>query len=162
MPTAAPLPTAPPTSPRDAEEVDLLLHFVHERDVRCPRCEYNLRNLTQPVCPECRQDLHLSVGLTRPTFHWLLLALAPGIFSGIAAFFMLIIVLVAFTRSPGPIPWQGFAINGFGWLSGAFAFGLLMRRWWFLKRSHAAQVSAVGVVWFVHIAFFFIMWALLP
>src|SRR5687767_8462552 len=54
--------SAPPTVQRRADEVELLLAFVRDRDAHCPRCDYNLRNLTQPVCPECREELTLSVG----------------------------------------------------------------------------------------------------
>ena len=39
----------------------LLLDFVRDRDAACPRCGYNLRNLTLPRCPECRHDLVLAV-----------------------------------------------------------------------------------------------------
>ena len=49
------------------EEIELLLRFIHERNVHCPRCDYNLRNLTQPVCPECREELRLTVGARRST-----------------------------------------------------------------------------------------------
>ncbi len=156
-----PQPVSPPTSPRDDEEVDLLLRFVHERDVRCPRCDYNLRNLTQPVCPECREDLHLAVGLTRPKIHWLIVALAPGIFSGIAAFFVLGVIVVTNLSPTGRMPWQPYALDAFGWLSAAFTFALFLQRYRFLKRSAETQMTVAVVIWALHIAFFFAMWALL-
>lgn len=156
-----PEPTAPPTSPRDDAETDLLLRFVHERDVRCPRCDYNLRNLTQPVCPECREELHLAVGQSRPKIHWLILAMAPGTFSGIAAFFMLGMIIMVSISPTGRMPWQPYVMDVFGWISGASAAAMFFRRWRFLKRTMEWQMSMAGVIWFVHIAFFLTMWALL-
>src|SRR5262249_34908141 len=102
---------------RTADGQTLLLQFIHERDVPCPRCDYNLRNLTVPTCPECHEPLRLAVGLRRPKFGWLIAALAPGIFSGIAAFFMGG-MLILMTLSPrGKVIWQPVALDGFGWLS---------------------------------------------
>jgi hypothetical protein len=151
------LPTAPPTQPRDPEEVELLLQFVRERDVHCPRCDYNLRNLTQPVCPECREPLHLAVGLGRPKFGWLIAAIAPGIFSGIAALFLSVpITLSAVLGSGGP-PWPIFVVDGFGWLSGFFALGLFVTRFRFLRQPFGKQVTFAVIIWSVHVAAFIML-----
>lgn len=154
-----PQPTSPPTSPRDAEEVVLLLRFVHERDIRCPRCDYNLRNLTQPVCPECRDELHLSVGLRRPQLAWLIAALAPGIFSGIAAFFMGAMLIVINLSPTGRADWRMYVLDAFGWLSAIVCVALFFRRYKFLKQASQVQMTITGGIWFVHVAFFMVMWA---
>lgn len=55
---------------------------VADVDVDCPGCGYNLRGLTWPVCPECKQDLELRVGLMEPklgAFIFGLVALAGGV-----------------------------------------------------------------------------------
>jgi hypothetical protein len=39
----------------------ILLAYLADRDVLCPVCRYNLRNLTSPICPECGETLALSV-----------------------------------------------------------------------------------------------------
>src|SRR4051812_39647348 len=44
----------------------MLLAYVRDRDVPCPLCKYNLRNLTIPRCPECGQPLTIGVGLKEP------------------------------------------------------------------------------------------------
>ena len=44
----------------------LLTRFLADRDVACPRCGYNLRNLTGDRCPECGDALRLQVGLADP------------------------------------------------------------------------------------------------
>jgi hypothetical protein len=91
--------SAPPTAPHDRDHVAMLLAFVRDRDVNCPRCDYNLRNLTQPVCPECREALALKVGVQRIVLAWLLATLAPGIFCGIAVgVFFIMSLLHGFPR----------------------------------------------------------------
>lgn len=139
----------------------MLLAFVQNRDVHCPRCDYNLRNLTQPVCPECREELHLSVGLTRPHFGWLIAALAPGIFSGIAAFFMAGMLIMVNISPTGKAPWQPYVLDVFGWLSAITASALFLRRYKFLKQRPETQMAIAGAIWFTHIAFFCVMWALM-
>jgi hypothetical protein len=42
----------PPSSPSGH-----LLRFVAGRDVHCPSCEYNVRDLQNDRCPECGERL---------------------------------------------------------------------------------------------------------
>ncbi len=166
MPASAPAlahpPAVPPTQARDVDEVDLLLRFVHQRDVRCPRCDYNIRNLTQPVCPECNEELHLAVGMRRPRFGWFIVALAPSVFSGIAALLLGITIITVFFFAPrGSMPWPLPAADVFGFLSAGFGIMLCLFRWRFLKQATGFQVALGGVLWFVHITAFFILVLLL-
>lgn len=50
-------------SDRDAE---LLRAFLAERDVACPGCGYNVRDLTSKRCPECGLELALQLALVEP------------------------------------------------------------------------------------------------
>jgi hypothetical protein len=152
-------PTAPPTVPRSRGEVAMLLEFLRDRDVHCPRCDYNLRNLTQPVCPECREELHLSVGQQRPRIGWLIAALAPGIFSGIAAFFVTGMLILVNLSPTGRVQWPPYALAAFGWLSVVGAVMLYRRRYKFLKQRSEAQMAVAGVIWFIHVGYFVIIWA---
>ena len=77
------------------DEVALLLTFLRERDASCPLCGYNLRNLVRPQFPECREDLVLAVGVRKLRFGWFLATITPGLFSGIAAFFLLIPIIMS-------------------------------------------------------------------
>jgi hypothetical protein len=45
---------------------DMLREFLAGRDVPCPGCTYNLRDLTGDRCPECGQELVLGVRLAEP------------------------------------------------------------------------------------------------
>ena len=137
----------------------MLLAFLANRDVHCPRCDYNLRNLTRPVCPECREQLRLTVGARRAQFGWLILALGPGIFSGIAAMLFAFPLLVIPIVHPGlklP-PWPIYAMDGFGWLSALSALLLFVFRYRFLRQPRSAQIAWAAAIWFIHIAVFIII-----
>ncbi len=101
--------------PADADT--LLLEFLRDRDAACPLCGYNLRNLSGTTCPECRELLSLSVGFRKPRFGWFVVAIAPGIFSGICAALMMIplVGFSLFSANP-PAPWPVWILNAFGWL----------------------------------------------
>jgi len=45
---------------------DLLRRFLAGRNVPCPRCGYDLRDLTSGRCPECGDEVELHVGLVEP------------------------------------------------------------------------------------------------
>jgi len=49
-----------------APDRELLRHFLLGRDVACPGCGYNLRDLTGAVCPECGQGIVLHLQLAEP------------------------------------------------------------------------------------------------
>lgn len=44
----------------------MLQSFLEGRDVDCPGCGYNLRDLQTDRCPECGEELLLRVGLLEP------------------------------------------------------------------------------------------------
>ncbi len=146
---------------RDPRDVADLLAFVRDRDVACPSCGYDLRGLTRPVCPECRQGLTLSVGVHRPRFGWFVFTIAPGIFSGIAAgLFLGPLYLAWVTRAGGP-PWYILATEVFGGLSGLAAVGLYRGRHAFIVLPPAKQGTWAAVAWLVHVSAFFCLVALL-
>ena len=48
------------------QTAQFLCEWLRNRDVACPRCAYNLRNLTSDRCPECGERIELQVGLVEP------------------------------------------------------------------------------------------------
>ncbi|MAY75420.1 MAG: hypothetical protein CMJ31_12050 [Phycisphaerae bacterium] len=48
------------------ERDELLANFLRDHDAVCPVCRYNVRGLTDPVCPECGVPLSLTVGTSEP------------------------------------------------------------------------------------------------
>ena len=116
-----------------ADEIDaqLLSTFLRERDVECPLCAYNLRNLRETRCPECGNELKLSVQLTEPRIFWPvagLIGLSVGF--GFSLFF-LVYCLIRFGIIQGrfpsdllakllpyavvPVLVQGFAVGVWSW-----------------------------------------------
>jgi hypothetical protein len=148
--------SAPQPRNQPANETRLLLDFVRERDIDCPRCGYNLRNLTRPICPECGNELHLKVGSARAQISIFLLTIVPGIFSAVAA--VLItggtlysrLILGQTSRPPTPL-WGALA---FGWISTGMAVSLYVYRERYLRLSTAAQWTWAIIAWAVHLLAF--------
>lgn len=166
----------PCTAPDD--DAALLVSFLRSHDAPCPACGYNLRGLewrgldttptptstppptptptpTGPICPECRQALVLTVGLARPRFGWLLVAMAPGMFSGAAGLLLGgLIVLVAVTEGD-LAPWPAFLLAGFGLASGLTATLLAAHRHRLLAQP-TTQTKLAVLIWTLHILAFLI------
>ena len=131
---------------------DLLLEFLREHDAACPVCAYNLRALTRPICPECGQELSLTVGAARLRLGGLMAAVAPGFFSGIAAAFLLVPVVARPVFGDGRISLTLTGMDLFGWCSGIFAIILAARRHRFLALPRSAQRWWALGIWLVHVA----------
>jgi len=139
-------PAAPPTHALAPDEAHFLIGWLRERDVECPGCGYNLRNLTQPSCPECREPLRLVVSLEPTRFLTLVAAVAPSIFAGLFAGVLLFMIVI----HPGA-PWQIVTATVFGVISGLATLALLAGRQRYLKMSRAAQIGWATTIWFVHL-----------
>lgn len=135
-------------------ETELLLQFLRGRDRACPQCDYNLRDLTRPNCPECGQSLSLVVSGTRLPYEVLILTLAPGIFSGIAASILLGMMLV-FPGAPREI----MVADAFGFVSGLAALALFLRRPAFLKLPSNQRWWWCGLTWTIHLLAFILLMA---
>src|SRR5687767_1558739 len=99
----------------------LLTQFLADRDLPCPGCGYNLRNLTSPRCPECNQSLELAVRLTEPKQGWLIAGLV-GLSAGAGLTGLLLLyglIVVFFVHGVGSGLGKFFIINGIGF----FFFG---------------------------------------
>ncbi len=139
----------PITEPNDADA--LLVAFLRGRDVACPRCAYNLRDLARPVCPECEEPLRLHVTAYKPHLAWLLLTLAPGAFCAIA-FVIFVALCIVFGPPRGDIE---VAISVcFIFVSGlaAIVLAALSRR--FMRLSAGAQGLWAIVTWAIHLLAF--------
>jgi hypothetical protein len=136
--------TAPPSRAQK-----LLLDFLRDYDAACPLCGYNLKSLTRPFCPECRQELTLAVGVLRLRMRWLFFAVAPGFFSGIAACFVSIPTTAIYFED-GVIVWPLVGAVLFGWCSCAFAIMLATRRHRFLAQPPNRQRWSALLIWLIH------------
>lgn len=141
-------------TPATARGQELLLQFLREHDAPCPVCGYNLHTLTTPVCPECGQELVLSVGTTRLRIGWFLAAVAPGFFSGIAALFVLLPTFGQFNgdrRLSRPVLAM-ITLDLFGWCSLVFAIFLACRFRRFIALPRAQQRWWALLIWIVHVS----------
>ena len=136
----------------DTKEGDTgrLVEFLQDRDAPCPRCGYNLRNLTDDDCPECGQKLRLTVGGHHVRFGWFLATVTPSLFSGIAAVLMLILILAALVTGAGPLPPVIFVLDLFGFASGVVALVLIVRRHQFVQLRPQVQRTWAMVAWAIH------------
>lgn len=131
---------------------DLLVEMLRRRDVSCPVCRYNLRNLTGNVCPECGQTFTLRIGSVTPRFGILLLFLAPMLM--MAGFTLFIGVVVIIEGPPPALAWGIYLILASGFLEAVAAIVIYKKRSTFLRRSKFVQVFLTGFMWAVNVAMF--------
>ena len=141
---------APPTTMRTKDI--MLLEFLREHDAACPVCGYNVKAITRPICPECGHELVLTVGAARVRLGWLLAAVAPGFFSGIAACFVLVPLVLRVLLGDGKWSAALIALDLFGWCSGLFAIIIAAKRNRFLAQPRARQRWWMLIIWIIHIA----------
>lgn len=157
---STPSPVSPPPAPDPADPVELLRVFLVARDVPCPLCDYNLRDLAATTCPECSHVLDLTVGVRTLPLGRLVAALIPGIFSGMCAFFVSIAMVAGWMAgSPPPSLVVGFA--AFGWLSGFASLALFRFRYRFVRWRPQRQTGWVFATWSVHVVAFLVLLAIL-
>ena len=147
-------------APHDPDARRMLLEFMRGRDVSCPVCGYNLRDLTNMTCPECEHQLELCVGVQDVRLLPFVMAIAPGIFSGLCALFLgtvMVVSIIANGGRPVGIPWTIVALDLFGWLSGVVAIGLIVGRRRFLAQPAPAQRGIAAVIWTVHVMAFLVL-----
>lgn len=142
-----------PLSDPDAEVVA----YLRGRSCPCPRCGYDLRDIKSARCPECGEPLVLKIGSPRIRFGWLVLAMVPGCFSGVAAMFVLIPVFVTIRdRLPAGqgAPWPVMVADAFGFLSAASVALMYRHRHRFMSWPIRRQAAFAAGVWATHVLMF--------
>jgi hypothetical protein len=136
---------APPTDDQR------LLDFLVNRSIPCPACGYDLRNLTTPTCPECRQPLYLTVGVRTLRFGLFLLAATLPLAAGLVGV-MLGIAILWHERTAPP---ETLAALAFLLLSGAGGLCMVAARKSFILQRQAIQLTCGLTIWLIHAAAFF-------
>jgi hypothetical protein len=110
--------------------------FLESRDVPCPSCGYNLRDLRGSRCPECGDELVISVGLAEPKQTAVitgLIGLAAGAgLSGLLLVFALIRHFVFGDSLTGQDPFLEITIGGLA-VEGIAAW-IWLRNWRRIRR----------------------------
>lgn len=130
----------------------MLIEFVRENDANCPVCHYNVRALTRPICPECQHPLTLAVSVTNLHLGSLIAMLIPGFFSGIAACFLLVLVVGRLFFGDGLLSPTMTITDAFGFASGIMALIIAFPyRARFLAQPHHRQRLIALSFWAIHI-----------
>lgn len=143
----------PTSSGTPSEPQALLVEFLRGRFAPCPQCGHDLCDLKSAKCPECGEPLVLKVGSPRARFGWLVLAMAPGCFSGVAACFVMIPVVGMLLQGIPPsqgVPWPLIGADAFGFLSGLSVAVMYRHRHRIMSWNVRRQVQFVGSVWAAH------------
>lgn len=131
--------------------------YLAGRSAPCPRCGYDLRDIKSAHCPECGEPLVLKIGSPRARFGWLVLAMAPGCFSGVAAVFVMVPIAMTLGRHfpPGQgLPWPVVAADLFGFTSAATVWAMYRHRLRILSMTTRSQAMFAVGVWAVHVIMF--------
>src|SRR5688572_30282901 len=147
----------PPTTPPFHDTAAEVVEFLKGRSVPCPRCAYDLRDIQTATCPECGEPLVLKIGSPRARFGWLVLAMAPGCFSGVAALFVMVPIGLTMGRSfPAGqgLPWPVVVADAFGFMSAASVGVMYWHRHRFMSLTARRQGIFAGAVWGVHVLVF--------
>jgi hypothetical protein len=141
---------APPTEP-----LDEVVAFLAGRSAPCPRCGYDLRDIQSPRCPECGEPLVLRIGSPRARFGWLVVAMAPGCFSGVAATLLAFPIYRTIGLPPGRgVPWPIMVAEAFGIASAASVGAMYLARHRIMSWTGQRQMVFALGVWGAHVLVF--------
>ncbi len=127
-----------------------LLAYLANSDHPCPNCSYNLRGLKASACPECNQELKLTIGLVDPKLGaWLagVLGLAAG--AGFSLLLMGFVFLELLSRGRSDIDGRilVFSIIAPGLVLGGSLYVLLRSRPWFRKAPRFVRIALAVAAW---------------
>ena len=118
-------------------DAELLGRFLRDRDVDCPRCGYNLRNLQGGRCPECGDELVLRVNLAEPRLAPLITGLV-GLSAGAGLNGLLILyglIRMMIEGRFGLYMTKFFVCTGIGFVALGYALRLWMAQWPKIRRA---------------------------
>src|SRR4051812_41860732 len=96
------MPTSAETSETSARQ--WLIEYLRDRDVPCPLCGYNLRQLDSARCPECGRDIRLNINLAEPYLRgWITAAAALCASAGVGIVMLILVCQEGMPRSRQPL-----------------------------------------------------------
>lgn len=143
--------TTPSSAPSPADARALLLAYLAHRSVPCPRCRFDLRDAREARCPECGESLRLQVGTAQPLLGWLIVAMAPGVFSAIAGAILAVPMTLTtlFGRGAG-IPPEAWFCESVAFVSVAILVVIWRGRWRFLALRPKVRAGIAIGLWVGH------------
>ena len=126
----------------------LLQEYLSGRDVPCPTCRYNLRDLMACACPECGDALRLQVGTTSLRVGLLLLLIAPLlVMVGIGVVFGLVAATDGLPRG-----WGFYAIEITALLDLAACLAIYRTRNHIMRIGRIAKAALVLGMWTIQVS----------
>ena len=124
-----------------SDDAAMLKQYLGSRDVPCPHCNYNLRNLTSNVCPECGEEVTLRVQSLEPRqaapIAGLVLLSAGAGLNGLLLIYWLTMVLY-YDRSSGG--WGSFfKVNAVGFVALGSCVAIWLKFWRKIRRLATLQ-----------------------
>jgi hypothetical protein len=148
-----------PTPPGPQPQQEFLRAFLDQRDISCPCCSYNLRDLKFERCPECNQPLQLQVGLLHPRLAWFIAGLIGiGMNLGFCALILgWVLFILLFKRRSGIPPRSDLVPLALGTVAAALVLWL-----WVRSRPKLAP-KGLSLRWFLALTatafcFLFTLW----
>jgi hypothetical protein len=150
----------PPQSDQTSREAGVTLpDFLAHNDAACPHCDYQLRGVAEPRCPECGTELRLGVITPpRPLLYWSLAvtAIAMGLGFDAVTVVLMFIPIIFSGGQAAPFIAAPMIVMAFGALSCTLALRLLLRRQarWFdatPKKQRERVYGVFATVFFFHL-----------
>jgi len=134
----------------------MLATYLAGRDVPCPQCGYNLRDLPGDRCPECGDGLALRLGLAEPR-QGMLIAGLVGLSAGAGLSGLLLgyigIQMLRRYNGMGPDVWWFVSITGGGLLVEGLAIAAWLRWWRQVRRlGRGARLTLMLGCWALTLA----------
>ena len=120
-----------------ADDAGLLRAYLADRDVACPQCKYNLRNLVGATCPECGEALQLRVSPVElrqaaPLAGLILLSAGAGLN---ALLLIYVVIVILFIRGSSSGGWGRFVqVNAIELLVMGGCIGIWLWSWRAIRR----------------------------
>lgn len=112
---------------------DMLLRYLAGRDVPCPRCDYNLRDLVGDRCPECGDQLVIRVNRVEPRIAALIAGLV-GLSAGVGLNGLLLIYAAFVMRLRNGMAMDFITCNAIGFLVEGIALWVWLKTWRLIRR----------------------------
>jgi hypothetical protein len=133
-----------PAGEHDAgASIELLRSYLAGRDVACPGCQYNLRDLRGGPCPECGERIALRVGLVEPRQRLLIAGLvfiSAG--AGLSGLLLVYAAIQAIIRRGGDLD-KFIAINVVSLAIESAAMVVWLRSWTRIRRQKLSTRSVL-------------------
>lgn len=81
----------------------ILVAYLKDRDVACPECDYNLRDQTSNLCPECGRQIQLAIASNDSSLTaWIMLAFGVFTTAGCGLLFIIYFGVNGYYPPVGP------------------------------------------------------------